>query len=202
MDIYYTIESVGEAVYVERRSRFLGYAYPVKTKEEALARVAELAKKYYDARHVCWAYMLGAERTDYRSNDDGEPSGTAGKPILGQINSLELTDVVVAVVRYFGGVKLGTSGLIGAYREAARAALEKAGRKECHQCVNLSFTYPYMMIDKVMKVTRAEGVEVSESIYDNVCSMSIDVQKDKFEAVLQSLSAIDGLTMKNQNKEI
>ena len=126
IDAYKTIKQASEGTYSELRSKFLAFAHPVTTVEEAMALVEQYQKKFYDARHVCWAYMLGAERTTFRSNDNGEPSGTAGKPILGQINSLELTDVIVLVVRYFGGVKLGTSGLIVAYRTAAAEALGNA----------------------------------------------------------------------------
>ena len=125
-DTFITIESPSEAVFTEKRSKFLAFAYPVKTAREALDIVASLEKKYFDARHVCWAYMLGFDRDNFRANDNGEPSGTAGRPILGQINSFGLTDVLVAVVRYFGGVKLGTPGLIVAYRTASRMALEAA----------------------------------------------------------------------------
>ena len=125
IDAYKTIKQASEGTYSELRSKFLAFAHPVTTVEEAMALVEQYQKKFYDARHVCWAYMLGAERTTFRSNDNGEPSGTAGKPILGQINSLELTDVIVLVVRYFGGTLLGTGGLMGAYREASKDALEK-----------------------------------------------------------------------------
>ena len=122
-DTYSTITAPGEGIYKEKMSKFLAFAFPVATAAEAKARIAEVQKKYFDARHVCWAYMIGSARTEFMSNDNGEPSGTAGKPILGQINSFGLTNVAIAVVRYFGGIKLGTSGLITAYREAAREAL-------------------------------------------------------------------------------
>ena len=125
-DLFHTIEAPSEAQYTEKRSKFIAFAFPVQTAAEAKEHVARMQKRYYDARHVCWAYMLGSARTEFQSNDNGEPSGTAGKPILGQINSLGLTNVLVIVVRYFGGIKLGTSGLIVAYRTAARMALEAA----------------------------------------------------------------------------
>lgn len=128
MDKYYTIAGAGSSQYKEKMSRFLSFALPVSTAEECRQTVKDYQNKYHDARHVCWAYMLGADRKEWQLNDNGEPSGTAGKPILGQINSMELTDVLVIVVRYFGGIKLGTSGLIAAYREAARLALEEAGK--------------------------------------------------------------------------
>ena len=125
-DTYKTIEGQSESVYTEKRSKFIAIAIPVRTLAEIKQYLEEYQKKYYDARHVCYAYMLGAERKDFRANDNGEPSGTAGKPILGQINSNELTDILVIVVRYFGGIKLGTSGLIVAYRTAAAQAIAEA----------------------------------------------------------------------------
>ena len=142
MDIYYTVRGTGSSKYTEKMSRFLSFALPVKTADEAKSLVKKYQNDYHDARHVCWAYMLGPERTQWLLNDNGEPSGTAGKPILGQINSAGLTDVLVIVVRYFGGIKLGTSGLIAAYREAARLALEDAGTKECRQMRRLRVTVP------------------------------------------------------------
>lgn len=129
-DIYYTIKETGESKYVEKMSRFLSFAIPVQSAEEAKVEVKRFQNKYHDARHVCWAYMIGRDRDEWQLNDNGEPSGTAGKPILGQINSKGVTNVLVVVVRYFGGIKLGTPGLIAAYREAARLALEEAGIKE------------------------------------------------------------------------
>ena len=126
IDEFKTITCESEGTYTELRSKFLAFAHPVETAEEAMAIVDQYQKKYYDARHVCWAYMLGHERNVFRSNDNGEPSGTAGKPILGQINSNELTNIIILVVRYFGGVKLGTSGLIVAYRAAAAEAIANA----------------------------------------------------------------------------
>ena len=118
-DVYRTIAAPAEGIYTEKRSKFIAIALPVRTVDEVKALLEEYQKKYYDARHVCYAYMLGPQRKDFRANDNGEPSGTAGKPILGQINSNELTDILIIVVRYFGGIKLGTSGLIVAYKAAA-----------------------------------------------------------------------------------
>lgn len=193
-DTYRTIENPSETVFTEKRSKFLAYAYPVKTADDAKALVGALAKKYYDARHVCWAYMLGADRTEFRANDNGEPSGTAGKPILGQINSLELTDVLVAVVRYFGGIKLGTPGLIAAYRQAARDVLDAASIIELHQTAELNFTYPYAVINDVMRVSRTPGAEVVESTFDNACTMRLRVELDRLGTVRARLDDIDGLT--------
>lgn len=193
-DTFRTIAAPSEAVFTEKRSKFLAFAYPVSTAEQAKERVAELSKKYFDARHVCWAYMLGPERKEFRANDNGEPSGTAGKPILGQINSLELTDVVIGVVRYFGGIKLGTSGLIVAYRQAARLALEAADIIECHQSKNITFAFPYMVMNDVMKVARMPGVEIIEQSFECTCNMTLRIELDHFDNVSRKLADIDGLT--------
>ena len=130
-DTYLTVARLSEGLYKEKMSKFISFAVPVSTLDEAKEAIARYQKEYYDARHVCWAYMLGAARTEYRVNDNGEPSGTAGKPILGQINSFGLTNVLIVVVRYFGGIKLGTSGLIEAYRAAAADAIRANEIVEC-----------------------------------------------------------------------
>lgn len=194
-DTYYTLSEASEGVYREKMSKFMAFACPVSTVEEAKGYVAALKKKYFDARHVCWAYMLGADRLTFQSNDDGEPSGTAGKPILGQINSLGLTDVLVAVVRYFGGIKLGTPGLIAAYRQAARLALEAAGSEERHVLARLDFTYPYAVINDAMRVSRMPGVKVLGSTFDNVCSMRLEIELDRLDAVSRALADIDGVSV-------
>jgi uncharacterized YigZ family protein len=194
-DIFYTIDGQSEGKFTEKMSKFLAYAFHVQSGAEAKERIAEISKKYYDARHVCWAYMVGPQRTDCLSNDNGEPSGTAGKPILGQINSFNLTDIVVIVVRYFGGIKLGTSGLISAYREAARIALSEAKILECHVQDVLSFTFPYMSINDVMKLTKQPGIKTIEQTFDNSCSMTVSVRQDDAEQLRARLLDIDGLTM-------
>ncbi|MDE6207876.1 MAG: YigZ family protein [Muribaculaceae bacterium] len=176
-------------------SKFLAFAHPVVTAQEAKDIVAHYRKKYFDARHVCWAYMVGADRTDFLSSDNGEPSGTAGKPILGQINSFELTDVVIVVVRYFGGIKLGTSGLIVAYREAARMALTEAEIVERHVMESIPFTFPYLAMNDVMKLTKASGVEVAAQEFDNSCSMTLRVRADDAPALRARLADIDGVTI-------
>lgn len=140
-DTYRTIFSISEGYYTEKRSRFISYAIPVKSVEEVKEYIAKYKKEYYDARHVCWAYMLGADRKTFRANDDGEPSSTAGKPILGQINSNELTDILVIVIRYFGGIELGTSGLIVAYRTAAAEAIAAAKIEECTVDVDITVAF-------------------------------------------------------------
>ena len=194
-DEYTTISAEGEGKHTEKMSRFLSFAFPVTTADEAKAAVVSVTRRYHDARHVCWAYMLGADRSVSMSNDNGEPSGTAGKPILGQINSFGLTDVAVVVVRYFGGIKLGTSGLIAAYREAAREALEAAEIVECHVPESISFTFPYMSMNDVMKLVKQPGVTVLEQTFDNTCAMTVSVRRDNAAELRGRLTAIDGVTL-------
>ena len=186
-DEYKTISGTSEGAYSELRSKFLAFAHPVTTVEEAMAVVEQYQKKFYDARHVCWAYMLGPEREVFRSNDNGEPSGTAGKPILGQINSFGRTDVVVMVVRYFGGVKLGTSGLIVAYRTAAAEALSNASIvvRTVDEDYTFSFEYPFMTA--VMKVVREMDARIVSQTYDMDCSMTVSLRKGKMDELKEKV---------------
>ncbi|MFG6424879.1 IMPACT family protein [Lepagella muris] len=194
-DLYYTIERDAEAQFREKMSRFISFARKVASADEARAIVKEYQNEYHDARHVCWAYMIGPERKEWQLNDNGEPSGTAGKPILGQINSKEVTDVVVVVVRYFGGIKLGTPGLIAAYREAARLALEEAGRKEMHQMETVTVTFPYVAADGVMKIVKGGDVEVINRTFDNTCSMTLRFRSDFAPEITGRLLSLDGVTL-------
>ncbi len=194
-DTYKTITAPAEAIFKEKMSKFLAFAHPVTSGAEAKAVVAVYQKKYYDARHVCWAYMVGAARTDFLSSDNGEPSGTAGKPILGQINSFGLTDVVIVVVRYFGGIKLGTSGLIAAYREAARMALEEAVIEERHVMAEIMFTFPYLAMNDVMKLTKQPGVKILDQQFDNTCRMTLAIRQDDADALRNKLEDIDGVSL-------
>lgn len=193
MDTYYHISKAGEGQYREKMSRFRAFAIPVGDAEEAKARIKEYQNAYHDARHVCWAYMLGAAMTDFQLNDNGEPSGTAGKPILGQIRSYGVTDVLVVVVRYFGGIKLGTSGLIAAYREAASLALEDAGRKEMHRMVEVKVEVPYITADGVMRLIKEGDVEVLEREFNNVCMLRLAMRADHSEALLGRMEKIEGV---------
>lgn len=194
-DTYLTVKGEAEDVFREKMSKFLAFAHHVESADEAKAVVARYQKKYFDARHVCWAYMLGFERTEFQSNDNGEPSGTAGKPILGQINSFGLTDVVIVVVRYFGGIKLGTSGLIAAYREAARLSLEAAEIEERKVMKRVDFTFPYLSMNDVMRCVKQRGLEILSQEFDNACSMSVSVRADDFEGVKSQLGDIDGVSV-------
>lgn len=192
-DTYKTIEGQSESVYTEKRSKFIAIAIPVRTLAEIKQYLEEYQKKYYDARHVCYAYMLGAERKDFRANDNGEPSGTAGKPILGQINSNELTDILVIVVRYFGGIKLGTSGLIVAYRTAAAQAIAEATviEKTVDQDVTVAFEYPFM--NDVMRIVKEESPEILEQSYDMDCFMRLRIRKSLMPCLRSRLEKVETL---------
>ncbi|MCH5312493.1 MAG: YigZ family protein [Prevotella sp.] len=177
-DSYKTITSrVGEGYYTEKRSKFYAFAHHVETTDEVKDIVAQYRKKYYDARHVCYAYMLGAERTEFRANDDGEPSSTAGKPILGQINSNELTDILIVVIRYYGGVNLGTSGLIVAYREAASDAIANSDVEEKLVEEIVVYDFPYVMMNDVMKVVKDMQPRIIGQDYDNTCRITLSIRK-------------------------
>lgn len=176
-DTYLTIQDKSEGIYTEKRSKFLAFAHPVETIDEIKDLLTDYKKKYYDARHVCYAYMLGPERAVFRANDDGEPSSTAGKPILGQINSRELTNILVVVIRYFGGVKLGTSGLIVAYREAAAEALSAATVIEKTIEETVTFTFPYVMMNSVMRVVKELNPRIVEQKYDETCIITLAIKR-------------------------
>jgi len=176
-DTYLTIQDKSEGIYTEKRSKFLAFAHPVETIDEIKDLLTDYKKKYYDARHVCYAYMLGPERADFRANDNGEPSSTAGKPILGQINSRELTNILVVVIRYFGGVKLGTSGLIVAYREAAAEALSAATVIEKTIEETVTFTFPYVMMNSVMRVVKELNPRIVEQKYDEMCIITLAIKR-------------------------
>lgn len=188
-DTYFTISREGEGIVREKMSRFLSFAMHVGSVEEAAMKIKEFQNRFHDSRHVCWAYMIGASRDVWQLNDNGEPSGTAGKPILGQINSKGLTFVLVVVVRYFGGIKLGTSGLIAAYREAARLALEDSEVVECHQMNSFRIEFAYEDMNGIMKIIKNEDVEIIDRQFDNICHMNLRIREDHFERVSGMLSS-------------
>ncbi len=192
-DTYKTIAAPAEGLYTEKRSKFIAIALPVRTVDEVKAWLDTYQKKYYDARHVCYAYMLGPERKDFRANDNGEPSGTAGKPILGQINSNGLTDILVIVVRYFGGIKLGTSGLIVAYRTAAAEAIGAATvlEKTVDAEVTVLFEYPFM--NDVMRIVKEEGSAIVSQGYDTDCSMTLRIRSSLMPRLRQRLEKVETL---------
>ncbi|MEI6554317.1 MAG: YigZ family protein [Paludibacter sp.] len=190
---YKTISSSTEGIYKEKGSKFLSFAIPVNTVDEIKEILKEYRKKFFDARHVCYAYMLGAEHEKFRSNDDGEPSGTAGKPILGQINSRELTNVLIIVVRYFGGVLLGTGGLVVAYKEAASDALNRAEIIEKAVYVEISIGFDYLLMNDVMRIIKDTNAQISTQTFDNTCSMLLFIRKADERVLITKLKKINGV---------
>lgn len=192
VDEYLTIDDakIGEGYYSEKRSKFLAFAHHVSDVDEVKGIIEQYRKKYFDARHVCYAYMLGAERLQFRANDDGEPSGTGGKPILGQINSNELTDVLVVVIRYYGGVNLGTGGLIVAYRTAAAAAIADSTivTRQVEELVKFSF--PYVMMNSVMRIVKEMSPKIISQTYDNTCEMTFSIRKSEAAVLREKLDKL------------
>ncbi len=190
-DTYLTLSAPGESIYTEKRSRFLAFAMPVANEEEVKSKVAEFRKKYYDARHVCYAYALGFDASRTRANDDGEPSGSAGRPILGQLRSAGVTFTLVIVVRYFGGVKLGTGGLVVAYKTAAAEALENASIEERIVTAQVCFAVPYADADTAMRFVKEEGAEIIARDYtatDTLLTASVRLNDE--ERLKQRLAKI------------
>lgn len=192
-DSYKTICGLSEGYYTEKRSRFISYAIPVRRVEEVKEELDKYRKQYYDARHVCWAYMLGADRQTFRSNDDGEPSSTAGKPILGQINSNELTDILIVVIRYFGGIELGTSGLIVAYRTAAAEAIAAAEVEErtVDEDITVAFEYPYL--NGVMRIVKEDAPAIISQSFEMDCEMTLRIRKGEAGRLKARLLKVEGL---------
>ena len=190
-DSYKTIKQIAEGYYTEKRSRFISYAIPVRTVEEVKEQLDKYRKQYYDARHVCWAYMLGPERLTFRANDDGEPSSTAGKPILGQINSNGLTDILIVVIRYFGGIELGTSGLIVAYRTAAAEAIAAAEIEErtVDEDITIAFEYPYL--NGIMRIVKEDEPAILEQSYDMDCLMRLRIRKSMMGKLRARLEKVE-----------
>lgn len=170
---YLTIAAPSSAKFTEKMSRFLGFAYPADTVDEAKARMAELQREYCDARHVCWAWVIGVDNPETYSTDNGEPSGTAGRPILGQINSRGLRNVVVGVVRYFGGIKLGTPGLIAAYKLAASMALDEAQIIQRKEMMEMTVVFTYVNMNHVMQIVKQSTADVLEREFDNTCCLRL-----------------------------
>ena len=194
-DSYLTIAEPAEAIYKERSSKFLTYAYPVENEEEIKELLDALRKQYYDATHHCYAYRLGPQGEAYRANDDGEPSGTAGKPILGQLLSANLTNCLVVVVRYFGGTKLGVSGLIQAYKESTAEviAVSKIVEKTVDSIIKINFDY--ISMNGVMRVIKEMSPRIDEQIFDNLCSMTLRIRESEAEQLKAKLLKVDYLTI-------
>jgi uncharacterized YigZ family protein len=195
LDSYKTIATVSKGYITEQRSKFISFAVPLQTPAQVKEIVANYRKQYYDARHVCWAYMLGADRCQFRVNDDGEPSSTAGKPILGVINSNELTDVLIVVIRYFGGVKLGTSGLIAAYRAAAQDAVSNAQiiEKTVNEDIFITFKYPFL--NNVMKIIKEEQAQILFRQFEIDCEMTLRICRSEAEKLKNKLRKIESVSI-------
>lgn len=190
-DVYNTIASqIAEGFYSEKRSKFYAFAFHVESEEDVKTIVQAYGKRFYDARHVCWAYVLGADGSVSRANDDGEPSSTAGKPILGQIVKNGLTDILVIVVRYFGGVKLGTSGLIVAYRTAAADAIEHATVETRYVEETVVFDFSYVMMNDVMRVVKEMKPRIVSQDFDNSCRITLSIRRSEAEVLRTRLEKL------------
>jgi uncharacterized YigZ family protein len=198
MDSYHTIINSTEGIYKEKGSKFLAFSIPVENSEQVKELVKTFKKDYYDARHVCYAYMLGADRKEWRANDDGEPSGTAGRPILGQINSRELTNILVIVVRYFGGILLGTGGLTVAYKEATADALNKAEiiEKTVEEVIAVSFEY--ILMNDVMRVIKDTNAQILHQAFDNQCSMQLSIRMKDASLLTSKLEKVIGVVIEKR----
>lgn len=195
MSEYVTLAEPSQAILREKMSKFIAFAFPASSAAEARARIDEIASRYHDARHVCWAYILGADGSEFQSNDNGEPSGTAGRPILGQIRSAGLSNVAIAVVRYFGGIKLGTSGLIAAYREAARMALDAAPKITAYEMTDITFTFPYVAMNDVMRTLKDSEARITDQQCDNSCRISLSIRSDHADRLRERIDNISGTSI-------
>ncbi|MDR1330737.1 MAG: YigZ family protein [Tannerella sp.] len=195
-DSYRTIREPAEGYHTEKRSRFISHAVPVRTVEDVKAWVDRYRRQYYDARHVCWAYMLGAERTAFRAVDDGEPSSTAGKPILGQINSRELTDILVVVIRYFGGIELGTGGLIAAYRAAAAGALAAAQIEVRTVDERIAIRFEYPDLNGVMQIVKDMHPEILAQTFESDCEMTLRIRRSEAGILKRRLATVGSLVFR------
>ena len=190
IDEFKTIPNVGEGTYSEKRSKFLAFSHHVESEDDIRELLAFYRKKYFDARHVCYAYMLGAERKIFRANDDGEPSSTAGKPILGQINSSGLTDILIVVVRQYGGVNLGTGGLIVAYKTAAAAAIENSVVETRQVEEIITYNFPYVMMNNVMRVVKDMKPRILSQTYDTTCEIKLSIRLSEAEILKARLAKL------------
>lgn len=191
-DSYLTIEADAEAIFKEKSSKFLCYAFHVESEEEIASHLERLRKQYYDATHHCYAWRLGPFGEKFRANDDGEPSSTAGKPILGQMLSHEITNCLIVVVRYFGGTKLGVPGLISAYKESAAAVIEQATVVERTVDTHIKIEFSYIVMNDVMRIIKEEQPTIDEQIFDNLCQMRLSIRKSRAEVVEGRLRKVEG----------
>ena len=194
-DTYKMLSQPGEGLYKEKGSKFIATAFTVNSEDDVKRALAEVKKKYYDARHHCYAYIIGPDKCCFRSSDDGEPSGTAGKPILNQILSKDVTNVCVIVVRYFGGIKLGVSGLINAYKTAARDALDNATIVEKTVDEVYSLEFPYALMNDVMRVMKEEGIEQLNPHFEMDCYLEFSTRKSEADRIVTKFKNIFGVTV-------
>ena len=200
-DRYLTVDGPAEAASRERSSKFLAYIYPVCTEGEIRERLDALRKRYYDATHHCYAWRLGPRGEAFRSNDDGEPSGTAGKPILGQLLSNDITDCLVVVVRYFGGTKLGVPGLIAAYRESAAEAIAAAEIVELTVDRTVRVDFPYVAMNAIMRVVKEQQPRIEEQTFDNLCTMRLTIRESRAETLVGKLRKAGGSIAEDRNEK-
>ncbi len=193
VDTYKTIKTHSEGLYKEKGSKFIAKAYPVKNEEEIKGILQVLRKEYYDARHHCYAYRLGADKKKFRANDDGEPSSSAGKPILGQLQSYDLTNLLIVVVRYFGGTKLGVSGLINAYRSAAAEAIEENEIIELKVQDIFEIKFDYFVMNDVMKILKDEELEQFDQVFELSCSLKLKIRQKDVDSIKEKLEKVEGL---------
>ena len=194
-DSYLTIEADAEAIFKEKSSKFLCYAFHVENEEQIAAHLERLRKQYYDATHHCYAWRLGPFGEKFRANDDGEPSSTAGKPILGQMLSNEITDCLIVVVRYFGGTKLGVPGLISAYKESAAAVIEAANVVERTVDTHIKIAFSYIVMNDVMRIIKDEQPNILSQEFDNLCTMRLSMRESRAEALLGKLRKVEGASI-------
>jgi uncharacterized YigZ family protein len=193
-DTYQTIASNSRGLYKEKGSKFIAHAFPVTSEEDIKVQLAALRKEYHDARHHCYAYCLGPDKSAWRVNDDGEPSGSAGKPIYGQIQSKDLTNILIVVIRYFGGIKLGIPGLINAYRTAARDALEQATivTRTVEEIYEICFEYPLM--NDVMRIVKEEHADILGQDFENSCRVRFSIRRSSGSKITSRLQKIQGIS--------
>ena len=195
-DSYKIVTSAGEGLYKEKGSKFIAEAFPVHSEAEVKEHVAEIKKKYFDAKHHCYAFMIGPDKACYRSSDDGEPSGTAGKPILNQILSKDVTNVCVVVTRYFGGQLLGVPGLINAYKSAAREALDSCSivEKTIDEVYSLEFDYP--LLNEVMRILKDENLQQQNPKFEIRCYLEISIRQSDSDRIIAKIKRLYGVDVK------
>lgn len=192
-DTYYTLGSEAEALYKDKGSKFLTYAYPVRSEVEIKEHLDALRKRYYDATHHCYAWRLGPNGESFRANDDGEPSSTAGRPILGQLLSKEVTYALIVVVRYFGGTKLGVPGLIEAYKTSAALVLENAVIEQRTVDIETEIRFSYLAMNDVMRIVKEMQPQIIDQQFDNLCTMTLSIRQSRAEQLLERLSKVEGV---------